>query len=60
MDINKYSIYLFIFIETINTHLVQFLNSFAHPNSPTLIKLKSTQLLVGLNGYQPNKTEWTE
>jgi len=29
-------------------------NPFAHPNPPTLIKLKPTQLLVGLNGHQPN------
>ena len=27
---------------------------FAHPNPSTLIELKPTQLLVGLNGHQPN------
>ena len=26
-------------------------NLFTHPNSPTLIKSKPTQLLVGLNGH---------
>ena len=29
-------------------------NSFTHPNPLTLIELKLTQLLVGLNRYQPN------
>ena len=29
-------------------------NSFTHPNPLTLIKIKLTQLLVGLNRYQPN------
>ena len=30
------------------------LNSFVYPNSPTLIESRHTQLLVGLNGHQPN------
>ena len=29
-------------------------NLFAHPNLLILIEPKPTQLLVGLNGYQPN------
>ena len=29
-------------------------NLFVHPNSPTLIESKPTQLLVGLNGHKPN------
>ena len=29
-------------------------NPFAHPNLPTVIEPKLTQLLVGLNGHQPN------
>ena len=29
-------------------------NLFVHLNSPTLIKSKPTQLLVGLNEHQPN------
>ena len=29
-------------------------NPFVCPNSSTLIEPKPTQLLVGLNGYQPN------
>ena len=29
-------------------------NPFVHPNPPILLKSKPTQLLIGLNGYQPN------
>ena len=34
------------------------LNSFVHPNQPILIEPKPTQLLVRLNGHQPNEAQW--
>ena len=29
-------------------------NPLVHPNPPTVIESKPTQILVGLNGHQPN------